>query len=107
MTLNYKQLAEPAIKLDLLLPQPSELLNIFMAGNAHWRLSFSSFQHILEWHKLQFSKSFRRAFMSGERFVIKKGDRIDSVGAVISEKSATIPWTSLFRRFRNIAKSDF
>jgi len=29
------------------------------------------------------------------------------VGAVINEKSVTIPWTSLFRRVRNIAKSDF
>jgi hypothetical protein len=43
--------------------------------------------------------------ISGERFVITKGDRIDFVGAVINEKSVT-PWTSLFRRVRDIAKSD-
>jgi hypothetical protein len=78
-----------------------------MAGNTYWSLSFVSFQHILEWYNLQLNTSFHRALISGERFVIKKGDHIDWVGVVINEKSVTIPWTSLFRRVRNIAKSNF
>jgi len=78
-----------------------------MAGNTYWSLSFVNFQHILEWYNLQFNASFLRSLISSDRFVIKKGDLIDWVGAVINEKSVTIPWTSLFRRVRNIAKGSF
>ena len=38
---------------------------------------------------------------------MKKGDRIDLVGAVISEKSVTVPWTSLFRAFAILRKATF
>jgi hypothetical protein len=78
-----------------------------MAGNTYWSLSFVSFQHILEWYNLQFNTSFLRAFISGERFVIKKGDRIDWVVDIINEKSVTIPWTYLFRRVRILRKATF